>query len=329
MIYLDNADVLDQAYNFAMEEYALRFLDENKTYFMFYRMKPTIIVGKNQNILEEINHTFVKEHNIDVLRRLSGGGAVYNDEGNISFSMITKDDGNSFRNFARFTEPVIQALQKLGVNAKLSGRNDIEVDGKKISGNAQFATKGRLYSHGTLLFDVDLSMLEQALQVDPEKYLSKGVKSVRSRVTTIREHLAEDIDIQAFKQILLESIFETTDIPKYTFTKEDKTGIEKLRIERYRNWDWTYGKSPKATIKRKKRFPDGTIEFQLALNKGQVKEAIIYGDFFGTEEVSDLADKLIGCRFEREAVQNAWQTVDTKAYFGSIEKEAIVAMLFE
>ncbi|EAD5764005.1 TPA: lipoate protein ligase LplA2 [Listeria innocua] len=329
MIYLDNEDVLDQAYNFAMEEYALRFLDENETYFMFYRMKPTIIVGKNQNTLEEINHSFVKEHNIDVLRRLSGGGAVYNDEGNISFSMITKDDGNSFQNFARFTEPVIQALQKLGVNAKLSGRNDIEVDGKKISGNAQFATKGRLYSHGTLLFDVDLSMLEQALQVDPEKYLSKGVKSVRSRVTTIREHLAEDMDIQTFKQILLESIFETTDIPKYNFTAEDKIEIEKLRTQRYRNWDWTYGKSPKATIKRKKRFPAGTIEFQLSLNKGQVAEAIIYGDFFGTEDVSELAAKLIGCRFERAAVQHAWENVNTKAYFGNVEKEAILDMLFE
>ncbi|MBF2397904.1 lipoate protein ligase LplA2 [Listeria marthii] len=329
MIYLDNEDVLDQAYNFAMEEYALRSLDENETYFMFYRMRPTIIVGKNQNTLEEINHKFVQDNNIDVLRRLSGGGAVYNDEGNISFSMITKDDGNSFQNFAKFTEPVIRALQKLGVNAKLSGRNDIEVDGKKISGNAQFATKGRLYSHGTLLFDVDLSMLEKALQVDPEKYLSKGVKSVRSRVTTIRENLASDMDILDFKQILLESIFETTEIPRYTFTEADKQGIEKLRVERYRNWDWTYGKSPKATIKRKKRFPAGTIEFQLALQKGQVKEAMIYGDFFGTEDVAELAEKLIGCRFERGEMDKAWMDVDTKAYFGNIEKEAVLAMLFE
>ncbi|MBC1543271.1 lipoate protein ligase LplA2 [Listeria cossartiae] len=329
MIYLDNEDVLDQAYNFAMEEYALRFLDENETYFMFYRMKPTIIVGKNQNTLEEINHTFVKDHHIDVLRRLSGGGAVYNDEGNISFSMITKDDGNSFQNFAKFTEPVIRALQKLGVNAKLSGRNDIEVEGKKISGNAQFATKGRLYSHGTLLFDVDLSMLEKALQVDPEKYLSKGVKSVRSRVTTIRENLANDMDILDFKQILLESIFETTEIPRYTFTEADKQGIEKLRVERYRNWDWTYGKSPKATIKRKKRFPAGTIEFQLALQKGQVKEATIYGDFFGTEDVTELARKMVGCRFEQEELSKAWGKVDTKSYFGDIEKEAVLAMLFE
>ncbi|MBC2101578.1 lipoate--protein ligase [Listeria marthii] len=329
MIYLDNEDVLDQAYNFAMEEYALRSLDENETYFMFYRMRPTIIVGKNQNTLEEINHKFVQDNNIDVLRRLSGGGAVYNDEGNISFSMITKDDGNSFQNFAKFTEPVIRALQKLGVNAKLSGRNDIEVDGKKISGNAQFATKGRLYSHGTLLFDVDLSMLEKALQVDPEKYLSKGVKSVRSRVTTIRENLANDMDILDFKQILLESIFETTEIPRYTFTEADKQGIEKLRVERYRNWDWTYGKSPKATIKRKKRFPAGTIEFQLALQKGQVKEATIYGDFFGTEDVAELAEKLIGCRFERGEMDKAWMDVDTKSYFGNIEKEAVLAMLFE
>lgn len=329
MIYLDNQDVLDQAYNFAMEEYALRFLDENETYFMFYRMKPTIIVGKNQNTLEEINHSFVEQHDIDVLRRLSGGGAVYNDEGNISFSMITKDDGNSFQNFARFTEPVIRALQKLGVNAKLSGRNDIEVDGKKISGNAQFSTKGRLYSHGTLLFDVDLEMLEAALKVDPEKYLSKGVKSVRSRVTTIREHLAQDMDIQSFKQILLESIFETSDIPRYEFTAEDKLGIEKLCVERYRNWDWTYGKSPKASIKRKKRFPAGTIEFQLDINKNQITTATIYGDFFGTEDVAELANKMIGCRFDRASIREVFQRIDTKNYFGNIETEAILEMLFE
>ncbi|MBC1758570.1 lipoate--protein ligase [Listeria ivanovii] len=329
MIYLDNEDVLDQAYNFAMEEYALRFLDENETYFMFYRMKPTIIVGKNQNTLEEINQTFVEQHDVDVLRRLSGGGAVYNDEGNLSFSMITKDDGNSFQNFARFTEPVIHALQNLGMNAKLSGRNDIEIDGKKISGNAQFATKGRLYSHGTLLFDVDLSILESALKVDPEKYLSKGVKSVRSRVTTIREHLTKDMDIQTFKQVLLESIFKTTDIPRYKFTETDKMGIEKLRIERYRNWDWTYGKSPKASMKRKKRFPAGTIEFQLELNKGQIKEAIIYGDFFGTEDVTELADRMIGCRYDRESIRKILQSIDAKDYFGHIEKEAIVDMLFE
>lgn len=329
MIYLDNEDVLDQAYNFAMEEYALRFLDENETYFMFYRMKPTIIVGKNQNTLEEINQTFVERHHVDVLRRLSGGGGVYNDEGNISFSMITKDDGDSFQNFAKFTEPVIQALQKLGVNAELSGRNDIEVDGKKISGNAQFVTKGRLYSHGTLLFDVDLDRLEAALQVDPEKYLSKGVKSVRSRVTTIREHLAEDMDIHSFKQILLESIFGTTNIPRYHFTKADMDGIEKLRVERYRNWDWTYGKSPKASIKRKKRFPAGTIEFQLELNKGRIKEATIYGDFFGTEDVAELANQMSGIRFERQTVSNIFESVDMKKYCGNIKKEAIIAMLFE
>lgn len=329
VIYLDNQDVLDQAYNFAMEEYALRFLDENETYFMFYRMKPTIIVGKNQNTLEEINHAFVEQHDIDVMRRLSGGGAVYNDEGNISFSMITKDDGNSFQNFARFTEPVIRALQKLGVNAKLSGRNDIEVDGKKISGNAQFATKGRLYSHGTLLFDVDLDMLEAALQVDPEKYLSKGVKSVRSRVTTIREHLAQDMDIHSFKKILLESIFETTNIPRYEFTAEDKLGIEKLRAERYRNWDWTYGKSPKASIQRKKRFPAGTIEFQLDINKNQITAATIYGDFFGTEDVAELASKMVGCRFDRSSIREVFQKLDTKNYFGNIETEAILGMLFD
>lgn len=328
MIYLDNQDNLDQTYNFAMEEYALRYLDENETYFMFYRMHPTVIVGKNQNTLQEINQAYVHENNLPVLRRLSGGGAVYNDEGNISFSMITKDDGDSFQNFARFTEPVIEALRSLGVDAKLSGRNDIEVGGKKISGNAQFVTKGRLYTHGTLMFDVNLENLTKALHVDPEKYLSKGVQSVRARVTTIKEHLQEDMDILQFKQLLLESIFKTKDIPTYQFTEEDKTKIAAIQKERYQNWDWNFGKSPKGSVIKKKRFPAGTVEFHLEIKKGYLESITIYGDFFAVGDITEIQALLEGTKYTREAVQEKLDAISVSHYFGKISEAELLNLLF-
>lgn len=328
MLYLDNQDNLDQTYNFAMEEYALRYLDENETYFMFYRMHPTIIVGKNQNTIQEINQAYVKEHHLPVLRRLSGGGAVYNDEGNISFSMITKDDGDSFQNFAKFTKPVIEALKSLGVDAKLSGRNDIEVAGKKISGNAQFVTKGRLYTHGTLMFDVNLENLTKALQVDPEKYLSKGVQSVRARVTTIKEHLDEKVDILQFKQLLLESIFQTKTIPMYTFTEEDNQKIREIQKNRYQNWDWNYGKSPKGSIIKKKRFPAGTVEFHLEVKNGYIQTVTIYGDFFAALEISEIQTLLVGIKYRPEVVQAKLNEVTISDYFGKISVKDLVDLLF-
>ena len=202
--FINNNDILDPAINLAIEEYALNALDINESFLLFYSMKPTVIVGKNQNTLEEINMDYVREHYVNVTRRLSGGGAVYNDEGDLSFSFITKDDGDSFNNYKRFTEPVVHALHSLGVPAELQGRNDLTVNGKKISGNAQFSTRGRMFSHGTLLFDVNLENVAMALNPDPEKYESKGIKSVRSRVTNIREHLSSDMTIIQFKQALLE-----------------------------------------------------------------------------------------------------------------------------
>lgn len=327
VIYLDNLDELDQAKNFAMEEYALRFLPEDETYFMFYRMNPSVIVGKNQNVYEEINHSYIEQNQVDVLRRLSGGGAVYNDLGNISFSIITKDDGNSFQNFEKFTLPVIKALETLGVKATLSGRNDIEIDGKKISGNAQFITKGRLYSHGTLLFDVNLDNVQKALHVDPEKYLSKGVKSVRSRVTNIREHLKEDMDILGFKQVLLNSIFGTKDIPTYSFTEEDLEGIKKIEKERYRNPAWTYGRSPKGLVTKKKRFDAGTVQFHLETKKGFITEIKMFGDFFGMYDISELEEKLIGIFYTREALREVLTPDVVACYFGRIPRDELLDFL--
>ena len=189
MLFVDNKGITDPRMNLAIEEYILRHLDINQTYLLFYINEPSIIIGKNQNTLEEINTDFVEKNGIHVVRRLSGGGAVYHDLGNLNFSFITKDDGESFHNFKKFTEPVIRALRSMGVPAELSGRNDILVQGRKISGNAQFATKGRMFSHGTLMFDSNIDNVVAALNVKKDKIESKGIKSIRSRVANIAEFL--------------------------------------------------------------------------------------------------------------------------------------------
>ena len=211
MLFIDNKGITDPRINLAIEEYALKSLDINETYLLFYINKPSIIIGKNQNTIEEINTDYVESQGIHVVRRLSGGGAVYHDLGNLNFSFITKDDGDSFHNFRKFTEPVIAALQKLGVNAELSGRNDILAEGRKISGNAQFSTRGRMFSHGTLLFNSEMDHVVSALKVRKDKIESKGIKSIRSRVANISEFLTEEIDIETFRSLLLKNIFNGAD----------------------------------------------------------------------------------------------------------------------
>ncbi|HEX7065765.1 MAG TPA: lipoate--protein ligase [Bacillales bacterium] len=331
MLYVNNDNILDPAVNLGIEEYILKHLDPEETYLFFYSMEPSIIIGKNQNTLEEINTEYVRENAVNVVRRLSGGGAVYNDEGDLSFSFITKDDGKSFHNYEKFTEPVIRALRKLGVNAELSGRNDIEVNGKKVSGNAQFSTKGRMFSHGTLMFDVNLDNVEAALNPNPEKIKSKGVKSVRSRVTNIREHLAEDMDIHEFKKTLLKFIFEVddvADVPEYKLTDDDWHEIHEIIATRYKNWDWNFSKSPKFNVKHSQRFAAGTIDVRLQVNKGVIEEATIFGDFFGVGDIEDVEQRLVGTRYEHGDLKEALGDIDTGHYFGKITKDEFLKMLY-
>ena len=209
MLFIDNKGITNPQINLAIEEYVLRNLGEDESYLLFYINEPSIIIGKNQNTIEEINTDYVESKGIKVVRRLSGGGAVYHDFGNLNFSFITKDDGDSFHNFKKFTEPVVQALKKMGINAELSGRNDLMVEGRKISGNAQFSTKGKMFSHGTLLFNSEMDHIVSALKVRKDKIESKGIKSVRSRVANISEFLHEPMTMEQFRMELLKNIFES------------------------------------------------------------------------------------------------------------------------
>lgn len=332
LLYVDNQDIKDIRVNLAIEEFILNYLDVNEhTYLLFYINEPSIIVGKNQNTIEEINTKYVEENGVIVTRRLSGGGAVYDDLGNMSFGFVTKDDGNSFHNFEKFTKPVTDALNKLGVKAKLSGRNDILVEGRKISGNAQFATKGRMFSHGTLLFDTNLENVAAALNVKKDKIESKGIKSVRSRVANISEFLPHKMSIYEFKEILLKSIFNTDtikNIPQYHLTENDWKKIHQIADERYKNWDWVYGKSPKFNIQHSHRFPIGQIDIRLDIAKGKIENCKIYGDFFGVSDISDIENRLIGIRYEKSEIEKALEDIDVQNYFGKITKQEFIELIY-
>lgn len=319
MLFIDNQGITDPRINLAIEEYALKNLNINETYLLFYINGPSIIIGKNQNTIEEIDTEYVEANGIHVVRRLSGGGAVYHDLGNLNFSFITKDDGESFHNFRKFTQPVVEALQKLGVNAELSGRNDLVCEGRKISGNAQFSTKGRMFSHGTLLFDSEIDSVVSALKVKKDKIESKGIKSVRSRVANISEFLSKKMAVEEFRTLLLQSIFgDAVEIPEYKLTDEDWVKIHQISKERYQNWDWNYGRSPKFNLQHAHRFSVGQIDVRLEVEKGEIENCKIYGDFFGVGDVSEIEQRLKGIRYEKDSIEDALKNININHYFGNI-----------
>jgi len=329
MRFINNNNITDPTLNLALEEYILRSLPGNDDYLLFYINEPSIIIGKNQNTVEEVNAEYVEQNGIHVVRRLSGGGAVYHDLGNLNFSFIMKDDGQSFHNFKKFTEPVVRALRKLGVEAELTGRNDLQVGERKISGNAQFSTRGKMFSHGTLLFNSEIDHVVSALKANAEKYASKSTKSIRSRVANISEFLTEPMTIEQFKQNLLTNLFEgEKTIPTYELSEQDWTSVRKLADERYRSWEWNYGRSPAFNVRQTKRIEGaGTYDVRLQVEDGLIVGAMIYGDFFGRGDSAELAVKLIGTRYETAALRSLLEDVDLQYYLGPVTKEQFASIL--
>jgi len=329
MIFIENEGITDPRINLALEEYALRNFGESEDYLLFYINGPSIIIGRNQNTLEEINDEYVRENGIHVVRRMSGGGAVYHDEGNLNFSFITNYKKENLHNFKKFTKPVIQVLKEMGVSAEMSGRNDILAEGRKISGNAQFSTGKRMFSHGTLLFNSDLEEVTRALDVKMSKIESKGHKSVRSRVANISEFLNKELSVSEFRQNLLDGLYRERDNFKtYHLTDDEWQAVHELKDEKYGNWDWNFGRSPDFNIQRSKRFPVGEIDLRLDVEKGHIQNLKIYGDFFGKEPVEEIEEMLKDVRYEPSDIEIALNGIDVREYFGDVEKAEFMELVY-
>ncbi|WP_203263874.1 lipoate--protein ligase [Streptococcus uberis] len=312
------------AYNIALEAYAFRELLSEDEIFILWINEPAIIIGKHQNTIQEINKEYIDAHGIHVARRLSGGGAVYHDLNNLNYTIISNKSEEGAFDFKTFSQPVIETLADLGVKAEFTGRNDLEINGKKFCGNAQAYYKGRMMHHGCLLFDVDMTVLGDALKVSKDKIESKGIKSVRARVTNIIDELPEKITVNEFSDKILAKMKETyPDMTEYVLSEDELAKIQKSADEQFGNWDWVYGKAPEYTIERNVRYPAGKINTFANVEKSIIKNIKIYGDFFGIKDVQDIEELLVGTRYENKDVLEKLKTIDTTQYFSGMTVEEV------
>ncbi|MDD3269300.1 MAG: lipoate--protein ligase [Syntrophomonadaceae bacterium] len=317
----------DPYFNLALEEYAVKNLPDSENYFILWQNRPAVIIGRNQNTLEEINHDYIKEMEITVARRMSGGGAVYHDYGNLNFTFVVAEN-NDFANFAKFTRPVINALGRLGIAAENNGRNDITIAGKKFSGNAQFKHKNRLMHHGTILFASNFEEMVEALNPSAEKISSKGIKSVRSRVTNISEHLVQPISIEEFKQILTEEVFrEEKNNASYQLGEQDLQAVNELRDKKYATWDWIYGNSPAYNVRNKAAFPWGSLDIRLEVKRGTISGCRIFGDYFASRDIAELENALTGIKHREDDISKCLDHIDLGTFLPQAEKQDFIELI--
>ncbi|HFH7577115.1 TPA: lipoate--protein ligase [Streptococcus agalactiae] len=320
----------DLAYNVALEAYAFQKLTDIDEIFILWINEPAIIIGRHQNTIQEINKEFIDKNGIHVVRRLSGGGAVYHDLNNLNYTIISNNTQEGAFDFQTFSKPVIDTLAKLGVKAEFTGRNDLEINGQKFAGNAQAYYKGRMMHHGCLLFDVDMSVLGQALKVSKDKIESKGIKSVRARVTNIVDHLSDKITVQEFSDAILAQMKEEyPEMDEYVLSDAELSEIQAMRDNQFATWDWTYGKAPEYTIERGVRYPAGKITTYANVENSTIKSVKIFGDFFGVKPVDDIEKMLEGVRYDYKDVLAALKTVDTSQYFSRMTPEEITKAIVD
>ncbi|HGI3025906.1 TPA: lipoate--protein ligase [Streptococcus agalactiae] len=320
----------DPAYNVALEAYAFQKLTDIDEIFILWINEPAIIIGRHQNTIQEINKEFIDKNGIHVVRRLSGGGAVYHDLNNLNYTIISNNTQEGAFDFQTFSKPVIDTLAKLGVKAEFTGRNDLEINGQKFAGNAQAYYKGRMMHHGCLLFDVDMSVLGQALKVSKDKIESKGIKSVRARVTNIVDHLSDKITVQEFSDAILAQMKEEyPEMDEYVLSDAELSEIQAMRDNQFATWDWTYGKAPEYTIERGVRYPAGKIMTYANVENSTIKSVKIFGDFFGVKPVDDIEKMLEGVRYDYKDVLAALKTVDTSQYFSRMTPEEITKAIVD
>lgn len=318
----------DPYFNIAAEEYFLK--EFNDDCFMLWRNEPAVIVGKHQNTIAEINLDFIRKRNIPVVRRLSGGGAVFHDLGNLNFTFIkTNNKKDISHDFREFTVPILEVLLKLGVNAQFEGRNDLTIEGKKFSGNAMAVHRNRILHHGTLLFSSVMADLSGALKVDPLKFKDKAVKSVKSRVTNISEHLTQPLNILEFKDMVMQHVMETnSEAVPYSLSDEDNARIETLAAEKYSSWEWNFGQSPGYNHRKIIKTAGGNIEFNLDVKNDIIRGVKIYGDYFNKYPTADIENALTNIPHISDDVIKALEGFDLGNYFSNVSIEELLEGLF-
>ena len=323
-------DSKDPTFNLALEEYVLKELDSDEDFVLLWQNANSVIIGRNQNTYEEVNPEVVKEQDVKVVRRITGGGAVYHDLGNLNFSFITKSLKDNLNNYKKFTDPVIAALKEMGVEAEFQGRNDIVVDGKKISGNAQAYYKNKMLHHGTILYDANLAFVASVLNVKQDKIQSKGIKSNRARVTNIKPLMEDPVDMEYFKEKLMNALLGKIDIKQniYNLTEDDLNHIRTLQKTKYQAWKWNYGESPTSSNIKEKRYPGGKLEIHFDLNQGKIENLKLYGDFLDTGDVSKIESSLQGCIYDENHIKEVLSKIQISDYILNISNEDLIDCLF-
>ena len=326
MRYIKNS-CHDPRFNLALEEYVLVNKCDRDPIVILWQNEPSVIIGRYQNTIEEIDPDFIRENNVHVVRRITGGGAVYHDLGNLNYSFMIPDASGSI-DFDAFTKPVIDALGRLGVEARLSGRNDLMVDGKKFSGNAQHYENGKLLHHGTILFDSDLLNVQAALRVKEDKFISKGIKSVRGRVTNLKPFIPVCMTTDEFKDYLLADIDREYVLSELELTEDDLDLIRALASDKYDSWDWNYGKSPDCNVSSRIRTPGGTIESRMNVVNGCIRSLSLTGDFFCVKDIREFESAFVGCRYVQDDMRDILVKMPVEQYFCNISKKDMEKLLY-
>ena len=326
MRYLKNPST-NPYYNMAFDEYCLESLPIDEPVFFLWQNRPAVIVGFNQEVNTEVNLDYLKENGIDLVRRVTGGGAVYHDLENLNYTIVGRSEDLE-RDYPEYASLLAKALQTLGVPATLSGRNDILVEGRKVSGFAKRVCKNRLMVHGTLMYNVDVDVLTHVLNPSTTKLQSKGIASVRSRVANLCDYLPEIPDIQSFSQRLEEILSNNYRDTEYQLTETELAHIQQLTDKKFATWEWNYGRSPKATLTHSSRLACGTVEIHLTLAENRISSCRFGGDFLGNLPASDVEKALTGIPYEINEIRKCLSKLEISRYFDRVSADNLLEMMF-